>query len=286
MVSMPSSAQENLPEIRPEQSLAADRERLKKIDRGDWWLWILAMVVMLLLTFTVVSMNFPGLVATQDPFFRFSLDQSVNALVALVLLFNLYSVRQQIILKKTRRELAMQMEARSAEQLRAAELQRQATTDPLTGLANRRTAEHQLKTEMARSRRRNIPLTVVAFDLDNFKDINDRYGHAAGDAVLRTFANKLSERRRGEDLVVRMGGDEFLLLLPECPAVQVPSLLSRIHPCEADFQGTGLPIEFSSGIASYDFKETTEQLLDRADQALYRDKHDRKRGVQRESVLA
>ena len=112
----------------------------------------------------------------------------------------------------------------------------------------------------------------MAFDLNNFKQINDRYGHPAGDLVLRTFAQKLMYRRRGEDLVVSMGGDEFLLLLPECPADHIPTLLARLRPCEVNFQGAPIPIEFSSGLASYEAPETAGEFLERADRALYADK--------------
>jgi diguanylate cyclase (GGDEF)-like protein len=94
--------------------------------------------------------------------------------------------------------------------------------------------------------------------------------------VLCAFAQKLMHRRRGEDMAVRMGGDEFLLLLPECPANHVPALLERLRPCEVNFHGVRLPVEFSSGIATYQAPETGAQFLERADQVLYADKRDRK----------
>jgi diguanylate cyclase (GGDEF)-like protein len=260
---------ESLSEVPPDARLELLRLDLQKVERRDWWLWIMAIAVMLLLTVAVLSMSFPGLVAVDDPFFQQSLDRAVRGLIGLVLLFNVYSVYQQVTLKRTRRQLSEQL-------LLAQEFYKQATTDPLTGLANRRTAEEQLTREMARARRRRAPLTVVAFDLNNFKQINDRYGHAAGDLVLRAFAEKLTNRRRGEDLVVRMGGDEFLLLLPECPADQVPMLLERLRPCEVNFQGVRLPVEFSSGLATYESPETETQFLERADLALYADKRARK----------
>ena len=203
----------------------------------------------------------------------------MRGLVGLVLLFNIYSIYQQMTIKRTRRQL-------SEELTKAQQLYKQATTDPLTGLANRRTAEDNLRREMARSRRRSAPLTVVAFDLNNFKQINDRYGHSAGDMVLCAFAQKLMHRRRGEDMAVRMGGDEFLLLLPECPIDQVPTLLERLRPCEVNFHGVRLPVEFSSGVATYQAPETGPQLLERADQALYADKRSRKSQRSMQLVVA
>ena len=265
---------EPLSEVAPDARLEMLRADLQKVERRDWWLWIMAIMVMLLLTVAVLSMTFPGLIAVNDPVFQNSLDQAVRGLVGLVLLFNVYSIYQQITLKQTRRQLSDQL-------LLAQEFYKQATTDSLTGLANRRTAEDQLTREMARARRRKAPLTLVTFDLNNFKQTNDRYGHPAGDLVLRAFAQKLTDRRRGEDLVARMGGDEFLLLLPECPADQVPTLLARLRPCEVNFKGTRLPVEFSSGSVSYEAPETSEEFLERADRALYADKRARK--VRRES---
>jgi diguanylate cyclase (GGDEF)-like protein len=270
---------EHLSEVAPDARLEQLRADLKKVERRDWWLWIMAMIVMMLLTVAVFSTTFPGLIAINDPVFQNSLDQAVRGLVGLVLLFNLYTIYQQITLKRTRQQLSEQL-------VTAQEFYRQATIDALTGLANRRTAEAQLPREMARARRRQAPLTVVAFDLNNFKEINDRFGHAAGDLVLRAFAQKLMDRRRGEDLAARMGGDEFLLLLPECPPEQVPMLLARLRPCEVNFKGTRLPVEFSSGLASYAVPERVEELLERADKALYNDKRARRSQRDTHAVVA
>jgi diguanylate cyclase (GGDEF)-like protein len=170
-------------------------------------------------------------------------------------------------------------------ELRAAEFHRLATTDALTGLANRRTAEQELIKEMARSRRRREPLAIVAIDLNNFKQTNDRYGHAAGDLILCEFGRKLTETVRATDLPVRMGGDEFLVVLPECTVEQAPLLLARLRSCETNFQGVRLPIEFSFGCVSYQTGETPEQLLERADQALYADKRARRTRSATQAIL-
>ena len=263
----------------PQAVLELKQEQLARLERRDWWLWVVAMLVMVLLTVAVVSMSFPGLMAENDSLLQQSMDQAVRGLVGLVLLFNLYSIYQQITIKRTRRELFQELE-------KAKEVLKDAMTDPLTGLANRRTADFCLDREMGRARRKRSALTVVAFDLNNFKQINDRYGHSAGDTVLRSFAQKLLYRRRIEDMAVRMGGDEFLLVLPECHVEQVPMLLDRLRPCEAEFQGIRLPVEFSSGAVAYDGTETAAQLLDRADQALYADKRARKSGRRLEALEA
>jgi diguanylate cyclase (GGDEF)-like protein len=270
--SVVSSSSSPISDVAAEARLEEIRAQLKKLERRDWWLWTLAIVVMLFLTVAVVSLTFPGLLKVDDPFFQFSLNQSVRGLIGLVLLFNAYTVYQQVIIKRLRRQFSEQLEAMGHLHVRAAEFHKLATTDPLTGLSNRRTAEQRLLAEAARSRRYGHALTIVAFDLNDFKQINDRYGHPAGDLVLRTFGEKLAGAIRVSDVAVRMGGDEFLLLLPECPVDRVPALLARVRPLEVDFQGVRIPVEFSAGYVGYERGETPEQFLERADQSLYADK--------------
>src|ERR1700681_3260600 len=89
-----------------EKRLAEVQEQLLKLERRDWWLWSLAVVVMLLLTFAVFSMSFPGLVRIDDPFFQYTLDQAVRGLVGLVLLFNAYTIYQQVLMKRLRRQFS------------------------------------------------------------------------------------------------------------------------------------------------------------------------------------
>lgn len=267
-------------DVPSEERLEEVREQLRQLEHRDWWLWGFASIVMLLLTIAVASLSFPNLLKVQDPLFRFSLSQSVRGLIGLVLLFNTYTVYQQVMIKRLRKQFSAQVEAMGQLRARAAEFQKLATTDPLTALANRRSAEQRLLAEAARSRRYGHPLTIVAFDLNSFKEINDQYGHAAGDLVLQAFAEKLSGAIRLSDVAVRMGGDEFLLILPECPVDQVSALLSRLRDLEVNFQGVRIPVEFSSGCVGYERTETPEQFLQRVDQSLYADKRASKaRGV-------
>ncbi len=250
---------------------------LGKLERRDWWLWMLAVVVMLLLTVAVVSLTFPGLLLhIEDPFFQYGINQAVRGLVGLVLIFNTYTIYQQVLIKRLRRELSRQLNVMTELQARAQEFYRQANVDPLTGLYNRRFGEQRLAAEAARSQRYGHPLAAVMLDLNEFKAINDRYGHPAGDAVLREFAARLNAAIRISDSAVRIGGDEFLVLLPECPVEQVRSLLARLRPMEVQYHGEKIPVKFSAGSVGYDAHETPEQFLERADQSLYADKRVRK----------
>ncbi len=255
-----------------ESSLQQIHASLEKLERRDWWLWSLAIVVMLMLTLAVVSLTFPGVLKSEDPFFQYGLNQAVRGLVGLVLLFNTYTIYQQVMIKRLRRQLSQQLDAMGRLEIRAQEFHKQATIDALTGLANRRFGEQRLAAEAARSQRYGHPLTVLALDLNDFKQINDRYGHPAGDLVLKEFAALLKGAVRVSDLAVRMGGDEFLVLLPECPIEQVQNLLDRLRSLVVDHQGHKIPVKFSAGWVGYERGESPAQFLERADQTLYAEK--------------
>lgn len=252
------------------------RASLARLERRDWWLWWAAVLVMMLLTMAVATMSLPALISDPNSFFQFHLEQAVRGLVGLVLLFNLYTIYQQVLIKRLRGQLASQIELMAGLRLRANEYHKLAMVDPLTGLYNRRFAELRLTAEVDRSKRYGHPLTVVVIDLNDFKQINDRLGHLAGDLVLREFGLRLSRSIRVSDLAVRMGGDEFLVILPECPAEQIPALLTRLENLEVNYRGSNIPVRFSAGVAGFDAHGTPEQMLERADQALYAQKSEKK----------
>jgi diguanylate cyclase (GGDEF)-like protein len=268
------SAQDRLNEV---------QEQLRKLERRDWWLWSTAVVVMLLLTFAVFSMSFPELFKVDDPFFQSSLNRAVRGLIGLVLIFNGYTIYQQVMVKRLRRQFSTKIEEMRALQLHAEEFERLALIDPLTGLSNRRSAMDRLAAEASRSQRYGHALTVVSLDLDKFKQINDTYGHLAGDVVLKEFAARLGQAIRLSDFAARMGGDEFLVLLPECSIGQVESFLARLRPMEAGYASQKIPIFFSAGWVGYEQGESTEQFLERADRTLYAEKRAGKARVQEHS---
>ncbi|MBW1696697.1 MAG: sensor domain-containing diguanylate cyclase [Deltaproteobacteria bacterium] len=150
--------------------------------------------------------------------------------------------------------------------------------DPLTGLLNRRVMETVLRRELNRSSRYENVLSVVFLDLDDFKSVNDTYGHDTGDDLLKFVANKLIEMSRNSDAVARFAGDEFVFILPETPSKSAKKLMKRIkkHLEEYPFR-TGkisIPISISFGVASTEDVERKESrlLLKKADQRLYEEK--------------
>jgi diguanylate cyclase (GGDEF)-like protein len=163
-------------------------------------------------------------------------------------------------------------------------VERQALIDGLTGLANRRAAADALHAEAARAQRLQTPLAVVLADLDGFKEVNDEYGHAVGDEVLRIFADVLRQTVRDSDVAARWGGEEFLLLLPgadEEGAVQLAERI-RVRLAERSIPGAaGLRVTASFGVAEYAGEANSEELVVAADSALYRAKRAGKDRVER-----
>jgi two-component system cell cycle response regulator len=151
----------------------------------------------------------------------------------------------------------------------------QAVTDALTGLHNRRYMEGHLATLVQQAIQAGRALSVVIADIDYFKSVNDTYGHDAGDAVLREFAARLRRNTRGIDLACRLGGEEFVVIMPDTELSRAVPAAERVRACiEAEpFQinsTTQLRVTASVGIATLERKDDTpETLFKRADTALY-----------------
>jgi diguanylate cyclase len=154
--------------------------------------------------------------------------------------------------------------------------QRMALLDALTGIANRLGYDERIEQEFKRWRRFRQPLSLVAWDLDRFKNINDSYGHRAGDRVLRAFAKLLSENVRETDFVARYGGEEFIMLLIGTPADGARTVAEVIREdigrLGFHFRGTPVNVTASCGVTEARDGDTPESLFDRADRALYRAK--------------
>ena len=163
-------------------------------------------------------------------------------------------------------------------------VQREAATDPLTGLANRRRFTEQLAAEARRRGRSGDPVSLIVADLDDFKGVNDRHGHETGDAVLQAFASVLMQTVRETDLAARLGGEEFAVLLPatdsDGASVLAGRLRSRLASLEVPSSAGGhVTVTASFGYASSPPVERVEDLLAAADSGLYRAKHEGKNRV-------
>ncbi len=214
--------------------------------------WLLALYGV-----TLVVAPDPG--TSFSPFTRWLVTAFVLAIAALVTSWLVSGLRRQI----------------TARESLEAELRHLALHDPLTGLANRRLVEEVIGRELARVERSPAPLCIAAVDLDAFKLYNDTNGHAAGDALLRAAADAWRQALRTGDLIGRFGGDEFVIVLPDCPLDEGRHVVERLRsrsPTHATC---------SAGIALAERGDTVDTLLARADGALY----EAKRGG-RDSLVA
>ena len=176
---------------------------------------------------------------------------------------------------------------------RIAELTSQLQIDELTGLYNKRHLGSALLTEMERSKRHKHPMSVIIFDLDHFKSINDTYGHPFGDRVLKAVASVVKTNLRITDIPCRYGGEEFVIILPSTPLLLAAQAAERLRSAIAieylglpDSEETKLNITASFGVAGYlpNAHETPEVLIDRADRQLYLAKESGRNQVHYEPV--
>ena len=170
-------------------------------------------------------------------------------------------------------EVARLEQELAAARRQLAALEALADIDPLTGLRNRRAFERELARSLAYVKRHGTGAALLYLDLDDFKRINDRYGHSAGDAMLRAVANVLGHHVRGSDVVARIGGDEFALLLWNCSeanaAEKALALEQSIGRTTAIHDGVALVAGASVGVAVVLPRDEPAQAIGRADRAMY-----------------
>ena len=157
--------------------------------------------------------------------------------------------------------------------------ERHARTDALTGLQNRYSMEESFEREIARCAKSKQPVSLIMIDIDNFKDFNDQFGHIAGDRALSAVASILRHQFRPRDLLVRYGGDEFAVLLPDVDEKLAMIIADRVREAVCGTTGDGddslikIPVKISMGVAQLGSRGDLTSLLRTADAALYRAKH-------------
>ena len=182
--------------------------------------------------------------------------------VGSILLVIAATVMARIAAGRRATEERLRAEIKERERLQR-ELEHLADHDPLTGVANRRRLDHDLAREIARARREDKPLCLVTLDLDDLKEHNDAHGHAAGDRLLKHVASTWQGALRTTDLLARTGGDEFVVLLPDCPLEMADRLIERLR------QDVAESCRCSAGAARWDGVESAAELQVRADLAMY-----------------
>jgi diguanylate cyclase (GGDEF)-like protein len=251
------------PKLESKAATPEFRHGLRRLDRNTSWMKWNAILVIVALPVSVFLLSF-----TDAGLFG-------HALLFLVWGLNIFTLYQQRHLKAFRNRLVEQMDAASKQRIRAEKFYGLAILDPLTGLYNRRFGEERLKEEIEQAEKTGQPLIVLAADLDWFKETNDQYGHAAGDLVLKGFSRRLQRAIRACDVPIRVGGDEFLVILPDCPPEQVEMILSRLGSVQVSLDGQNIPVRFSRGWAQHQVGDTPESIVRRADERLYEAKQSR-----------
>jgi diguanylate cyclase (GGDEF)-like protein len=197
--------------------------------------------------------------------------------------------------KQEKVRLAERLAAQAAVALENARLhdvvQRQAITDDLTGLVNRRRFKEALEAEIERARRFGEPLAIILADLDDFKRINDLFGHQVGDVVLRSFADLLRSHVRDADVAGRIGGEEFAILLPGTEASEAARVAERMRDSLGGLKlpvsdGQAVHMTSSFGIAQLGPGDSADDLLRASDEALYRAKSEGKNRIAKSANVA
>ena len=248
------------------------QKSIQLLDRTTFWLWWNGIAVVILVLATMAALYVPRTDADGSPVLQPERTFLVVAMFLLLLGSNGYALFQLHQFKVFRHRLADQMQVTIQQRMRADKFYGLAIIDPLTGLYNRRFGEESLQKEIVRAEKNNLDLAVIAIDLDYFKEINDQYGHAAGDLVLKEFSRLVRRAIRACDVPVRIGGDEFLIVLPECSRENVHIILSRLKRFEIMVNRQKIMVCYSRGHAQYQVGDTPQSIVQRADKVLYAEK--------------
>ena len=237
----------------------------QRLVRREWWLWFCALVVTTLSGTAFLLSSFPSLFPQSSQYFEIRPDQARWGILNLLLLFNSWVVYRQWSFRRMRRRLTEPGEDAHASLKDAGDLSHM---DPVTSLYTRVSGEQWLGKEVARARRQKLDLSLVAFHLDDFAELNRRYGGAAGDLFLKEFANHLRKASRGTDFVVRLGIDDFVLVLPECNLRDAKNVSDRLGTPAVNWSGQDIALTYSAGWIDYRPGEAPSDLFKRAENVL------------------
>ena len=237
---------------------------LQRLGRREWWLWLSALVVTALSGIVFLLSSFSSLFVYSDRFFEIRSDQARWGILSLLLLFNSWLIYRQWSFRRLRRhqtELTRDTQA-------SLEVYDPSRMDPVTGLYTRASAEQWLGKEVARARRHNTSLSLVAIHLDDFAELSQLHGSAAGDLIVKEFANRLRKASRGSDFSVRLGSDDFLMVLPECGLRDAKIVSDRLGAVEIKLSGQSIAIPYSVGWIDYKLGEVPSDLFRRSQAVL------------------
>ena len=239
---------------------------LRQLARREWWLWFSALFVATLSALGFVLSSVPSLFRHTEHFYEIRSDQARWGILCLLLVFNVWMLYRQWSFRRQRNQLSGQNAGADAP---SGQFSAPSGIDPITGLHTRAFIEPQLGKEIARARRQNTALSLATIHLDDFTEMNKRYGLSAMDAGLKELARRLKKACRGTDFAVRMSSDDFLLVLPECNVGEVQVVLNRIGVLELVCSGRRVNLTYTTGWVDYQPGDLPADLLKRAAQLLH-----------------
>jgi diguanylate cyclase (GGDEF)-like protein len=237
---------------------------LRQLARREWWLWLSATFVAVFSVVALALSSFPSLFRHREHFYEPTSEQARWAVLCLLLLFNGWMLFRQWSFRRQRKQLTGQGSAADAGQLSDP-----SGIDSATGLHNRAFIEQQLGKEIARARRQNTALSLATIHLDEFADLNKRYGLSAMDAALKELARRMKKACRGSDFAARLADEDFLLVLPECNLGEVQSVINRLGPLEMTCSGRKVTLAYTTGFVDYQPGDLPADLLKRAANLLH-----------------
>ena len=239
---------------------------LRQIARREWWLWFSAFFVATLSAAAFLLSSFPSFFRHREHFYEIRSDQARWAILSLLLLFNGWMLYRQWSFRRQRKQLSGQNAGADAH---PGEISDSSGIDPVTGLHTRAFIEQQLGKEIAHARRQNTALSLATVHLDEFAEINKRYGQSATDEALKELARRLKKACRGSDFAARLASDDFLLVLPECNLGEVKAVLNRLGALEMVCSGRKMNLVYTTGWVDYQPGDLPSDLLKRAAQLLH-----------------
>jgi diguanylate cyclase (GGDEF)-like protein len=239
---------------------------LQKVGRSEWWLWFSALFVAVLSAAAFLLSSIPSFFQHHEHFYEIRSDQARWGILCLLLLFNGWVVYRQWCFRRARRQF---MQASGGQQANGGQISDSNGFDPATGLYSRVFIEQQLGKEIARAKRQNSSLSLATVHLDEFSELNARYGPAATDLALKELARRLKKACRGSDFAVRWADDDFLLVLPECGLNEVKVVLNRLGALEMNCAGRRVSLAYTTGWVDYQPGDLPGDLLKRASEILH-----------------
>ena len=273
-----SWATKHLSDIDDRDPATLQRQLAIQEDR-DYQLWSIAVLALIVVSAAFAAILFPTVLwgsETNQLRGRY-LPTLLFGFIALIVLFNIYLIGQRRTLRRTRLALIAQM-------VRADEAVAQSFIDPLTHVFNRHYMEHLIPREVKRTDRLDGVLALLMVDVNAFKAVNSRFGHLEGDLFLQQVARVLKSTFRGSDTIIRFGGDEFLVVMPDTSEdgaqLAIARLLDAVAAWNAATESNRYCMSLSCGAACYRRGDTVDRVLDLADRRMY-DQKARQRAIAR-----